>query len=69
MLMKAHTFSPSVPGLTSICEPVMTPLSSSFLTLWCTAAPEMPHSRAISRKGILALLTRNDRIFLSVSSM
>ena len=67
--MKAQTLRPSAAGLMTILEPVMTPALSSLCTLWWTAAPEMLHSLAISRKGVLALLTSLDRIFLSISSI
>ena len=68
-LMNAHTLSPIAEGLITILEPDIIPIASIFFTLWCTAAPEIPHPRAISRYGILALLTRKESIFLSVSSI
>jgi hypothetical protein len=33
------------------------------------AAPETPHSLAISRNGILAFFTRKERIFWSILSI
>ena len=47
---------------------MITPISSNFLMRWWMAAPEMPHSRAISRYGIRAFFIRNRSIFLSVAS-
>ena len=35
---------------------------------WWMAAPEMPHSRAISRKGMRAFLIRYLRILRSIAS-
>ena len=56
-------------GTESRREPVVTPLASKRLTLWWMAAPETPHSRAISKKGMRAFLTRKERIFWSIWSM
>ena len=50
-------------------EPVMMPMLVSRCTLWCMAAPDTPHSRATSRKGVRAFFEIIDRIFLSSSSM
>ena len=55
---KAHTPKPSASGFTIKREPSIIPESSIFFTRWWMAAPDMPHSRAISKKGILAFFTR-----------
>jgi len=65
----ALTLYPSAVGSTSRRKPRITPDSSIFFTRWWIAAPEIPHSRAISRKGMRALRINRLRILRSVASM